>query len=111
MRLERVQNLIQQQIALLISQRKVADGRIGFVTITRVKVNADLSLAKVYYSYFGPLKDRKKTQVGLQNAAGFIRSKLYAVLHIKQVPVLRFTPDDSLAKGFDVLQEMNKTSE
>jgi len=111
MRLERVQNLIQQQVALLISQKKVADGRIGFITITRVKVNADLSLAKVYYSYFGPLKNRKKTQVGLQNAAGYIRSKLYAVLRIKQVPSLRFVPDDSLSKGFDVLQAMRDMTE
>eukprot|EP01047_Picozoa_sp_COSAG01_P000342 COSAG01_NODE_6_length_54687_cov_500.907599_11_plen_111_part_00 len=106
MRLERVQILIKQQIAHLISQKKVADGRIGFVTITAVKINADLSQAKVYYSYYGPLKNRKKTQTGLQAAAGYIRSKLYPILHIKQVPVLKFMPDDSLSKGFDITEQL-----
>ena len=111
MRLRRVEVLIQETIATLLSQKKVADGRIGFVTITSVKVNADLSLAKVYYSHFGVSKDRFKTNKGLQAASGFIHTQLCKKLHLKKVPTLRFIPDPSLEKGFEITEAIKDLSD
>ena len=111
MRLRRIEVLIQETIATLLSQKKVADGRIGFVTITAVNVNADLSLAKVYYSHFGSLKDRHKTHKGLSAATGFIHSQLCRKIHLKTVPKIRFIPDDSLEKGFENTQTIKNLSD
>ncbi|MEK9658088.1 MAG: 30S ribosome-binding factor RbfA [bacterium] len=106
MRKERVEVLLKQSIATLISQKKIADGRIGFVTITAVRVSPDFSTARVYYSHFGPLKDRKKTRDGLKTAAGYIQAQLSKQVYLKKLPKLHFYPDEGLAKGFEVTEAL-----
>jgi ribosome-binding factor A len=56
-------------------QRQVKDPRVGFVTITAVRVKPDLSRADVYYTVLGDERDRAATQAGLESAAPFLRSE------------------------------------
>ncbi|RCK10943.1 30S ribosome-binding factor RbfA [Bacillus licheniformis] len=53
--------------------RKLKDPRIGFLTVTDVRVSGDLQIAKVYISVLGDEKKREETLKGLAKAKGFIR--------------------------------------
>lgn len=95
-RADRVGTLIQEEISRLIL-RSVKDPRIGFVTVTRVKVSEDLRHASVYIaSAGGDIKQRQETLIGLKKAAGFLRGELGRRVTLRYVPELLFLLDDSL---------------
>lgn len=79
--------------------RSVKDPRVGFVTITTVRVTPDLSKAHVYYSTMG---DREETQQGLQRAAGFLRTETGRQVRLRALPELIFHYDDSYDRGHRV---------
>ena len=97
-RLTRLGSQIQEEISDII-RRKLKDPRLGFVSITRAKVSADLSYASVYFSVIGDEGDTERTMTCLEHAARFIRSELGRRLHVKRIPELRFFYDDSSVKG------------
>jgi len=92
-RTDRLSELIKQEIAELLVSGAIKDPRIGFVTITRVKVSADLSFADVYYSVMG---DWERTREGLEESKAIIRYHIGRELRIKRLPELRFHEDRSL---------------
>ena len=97
-RLSRLSGQIQEEVSDIIT-RKLKDPRVGFVTLTGVKVSADLSYASVYVSVMGNQQEVDQTLAGLEVAKSFIRSELAGRLHVRHIPELRFHLDDSLAKG------------
>lgn len=97
-RLARLAGQFQVEISDII-RRKLKDPRLGFVSVTRAKVSADLSYASVYFSVIGSKNDTERTMTCLEHAANFIRSELGRRLHIKRIPELRFFYDDSSVKG------------
>ena len=97
-RLTRLGGQIQEEISDII-RRKLKDPRLGFVSVTKVKVSADLSYASVYIGVIGTEGDTERTMKCLEHAATFVRSELGRRLHIKRIPELRFYYDDSSAKG------------
>ncbi|MEA3329025.1 MAG: 30S ribosome-binding factor RbfA [Candidatus Omnitrophota bacterium] len=112
-RLSRVAEIIRQEISELI-QKEVKDPRIGFITITGVKVTADLRFADVYFSVLGSDKNKKSTRIGLQNAAGFLRKAVGQRLRMRFVPEIRFRFDKSIeysAQIDDVLAKIKKEKE
>ena len=98
-RADRIGALIQEEISRLIL-RSVKDPRIGFVTVTRVKVSDDLRQAKIYFS---PAQagdaERREALMGLKSAAGFLRGELGRRLSLRYAPALLFFLDDSLEEG------------
>ncbi len=52
-RVERVGQEIQAAVADIFARGMLRDPRVGFITITGVKVSPDLRVAKVYYSMIG----------------------------------------------------------
>ncbi len=96
MRLERVNQLIREEIALLL-QRELKDPRLGFVTVTEVDVAKDLRTAKVYVSVLGSEADWQASLQALEHARGFIRSWLTPRLRLRAIPHLTFQPDRSMA--------------
>lgn len=97
-RIGRLSDQIQEEVSDII-RRKLKDPRVGFVSITGVKVTADLSLAHVWVSVMGQAGDIEKNLSCLSGAAGFIRAELGRRLRIKRIPELRFHYDDSTIKG------------
>ena len=97
-RLTRLGSQIQEEISDIIT-RKLKDPRLGFVSVTRAKVSADLSYASVYFSVIGDEGDSERAMLCLEHAANFIRSELASRLHVKRMPELRFFYDDSSAEG------------
>ena len=96
--------MIQEEISrLLISG--LHDPRIGFVTITEVRVSGDLRHARVFVSAYTEKAEREASIAGLNAATGFIKRELGQVLRLKFVPDLEFVLDETL-DGAQRLEEV-----
>jgi len=94
---DRVGDQIRQELSEILSRGEVHDPGIGFITLTRVQVTADLQLARVYYTSLGDPEARKKTARALERATGFFRRQIGARLQLRRVPELEFRFDESIA--------------
>jgi ribosome-binding factor A len=72
---------------------KLKDPRIGFVTVTGVRVTADLRHAWVYYTAFGDESARRATRAGLRSATAHLRSAIGRQVRLKFLPELEFEED------------------
>ena len=93
---DRVGDQIRQELSELLSRGAVHDPGIGFITITRVRVSADLQVAHVYYTELGDPKARKETAKALGRATPFFRRQIGARLQLRRVPELDFRFDESV---------------
>jgi ribosome-binding factor A len=94
-RAERLAVQISREIGniLLLEMR---DPRLGFVTVSRVEIDQEIAVAKVYVSIMGDDKERKGALIALNRSSGHVRSNLAKKLHIRQVPEIRFVLDLNL---------------
>ena len=100
-RAERVAMLIKEELASILS-RGLKDPRIGFVTITDVKMGDDLRYARVFYSVLGDEKVREETAKGLEAAHGFLQRDIANTLKLRFTPRLSFVLDASLDVGMKI---------
>jgi ribosome-binding factor A len=95
-RRERVAHRIQVELAALLL-REARDPRLHTVTITAVRVTADLRQARVYFRTLTPQATPREAQAALRRAAPFLRGALGRTLGMRVTPELRFeydtTPD------------------
>lgn len=91
-RVRKVQDRIQETVARLVG-RRIKDPRLGFVTITDVRVTGDLQHASIFYTVLGDEDDRRATARALESAKGLIRSEVGKALGIRLTPSLEFIPD------------------
>jgi len=109
-RIERVNNLIRQEISELL-QRQVKDPRLGsFVAITEVSTSPDLRYAKVFVSRIGSEEEKRETLKVLAAASGFLRNELARRLRMRRIPELNFEWDDSIERGAHLLDLIDKVS-
>jgi len=109
-RIERVNNLIRQEISELL-QRQVKDPRLGnFVAITDVSTSPDLKYAKVFISCIGSEAERKVTISVLATASGFFRKELARRLRLRRIPELSFQWDDSIERGSHLLELIDQVT-
>ena len=107
-RIERVNNLIRQEVSELL-QRQVKDPRLGsFVTVTEVSTSPDLKYARIFVSRIGDEGEKQETLNGLAAASGFLRSELAKRLELRRVPELRFQWDNSIERGAHLLTLIDK---
>ena len=107
-RASRVGDQIHAELASLLT-RAVHDPGIGFLTITSVKVSADLQQARVYYTSIGDDKAKRESARALDRATPFLRRQVGQRLRLKRVPELTFFYDESIEQGDRVeriLQEL-----
>ena len=81
----------------MLSRGAVHDPGIGFITITRVKVSADLQMARVFYTSLGDEKARRDTARALDRATPYLRRQVGGRLQLRRVPELEFRFDESIA--------------
>jgi ribosome-binding factor A len=105
----RVADLIRVELAQLLS-REVHDPGIGFVTITRVSVSADLQLARVFYTALGDEKTRERSAQALHRALPFLRRQIGSCLRLKRTPELALQYDDAV-EGQDRIEQILKDLE
>lgn len=72
------------------------DPRIGFATVTEVRLTPDLRTARVYVSIYGTDEERSASVAGLTAAAGFLKRQLSRRMRLKYTPSLIFVHDDTL---------------
>lgn len=109
-RADRVSEEIREVLAEEIP--KLKDPRIGFVTVTGVKVTPDIRHAWVRYTVFGDERDRAGTRAGLRSATPFLRGAIGKQVRLKAIPEIEFEEDASikLAERIDqVIEEIHRT--
>jgi len=96
-KINRIESILLKEISYILAN-EIKDKNIDFVTVTAIDVTNDLSFAKVYVTV---LEDEKKetTMKALNDASGFIRSKLFNRVDMRNVPELTFVYDESIAYG------------
>jgi ribosome-binding factor A len=102
---------VGEQIRRELSQlfiEGLKDPRIGFVTVSTVKVSPDISLATVNYTVMGSEKELRDTEIGLQQSAGWIRKELASRLKLRHMPNLRFLHDKNLENSFYIQSLLTK---
>ena len=93
---DRVGDQIRQELSELLARGDDHDPGIGFITVTRVQVTADLQLARVYYTTLGDQDARRDTAKALQRATPFFRRHVGGRLQLRRVPELEFRFDESV---------------
>ena len=107
---DKVGGVIKEEISQMLL-REIKDPRIGFVTITRVKVSKDLRFVKVYFSVLGDQSAREDSLRGLNSATGFMRRELGRRLRLRYVPDIVFSFDPSLehmGRLAELIQEIHE---
>jgi ribosome-binding factor A len=95
---------IRSELASLLA-RDVHDPGIGFVTLTRVQISADLQQARVLYTALGDDKARTASARALERAAPFLRRQIGSRLRLKRSPELKFIYDESV-EGQDRIERI-----
>jgi ribosome-binding factor A len=95
-RVERIAEQIREELSQMLAT-EVSDPRIGLVTITRVKVTGDLSLARAYWTLIGDRAERDRTEKALARAAPFVRHLLSGRMSLRRVPEVQFLFDEATA--------------
>ena len=84
------------RIRVLIAERLekgLRDPRLGFVTITDVRVTGDLQHASVFYTVLGSEEERIASGEAHTSATGLLRSEVGRQLGVRLTPTLEFIPD------------------
>jgi ribosome-binding factor A len=91
----RIEARIRERVAYCI-EFELNDPRTGFITVTKVEISDDLSVAKVFYTVLGSEGVRSRTAHMLEDASGFVRRQVARVLKMRRVPRLVWLYDDSI---------------
>lgn len=100
-RTERIAELIKVELGRLILT-KLKDPRLGFVTITRVIMSADLRNARVMYSVMNRKEDDDPTAKALESARGFLQHEIASDLKLRLTPRLSFHLDTSVEHSMKI---------
>lgn len=74
-------------------ERGIKDPRLGFVTITDVRVTGDLQHATIFYTVYGSDEERADSAAALKSATGMLRSEVGKNITARLTPSLEFIPD------------------
>ena len=96
-RMLRINEAVRQVVSESVSD--LTDPRLGFVTITAVRVARDKRSAKVFYSVFGSEDDKRATGAALNAAQGLIQRRVASSVKIHSTPVLEFVFDDTVGEA------------
>ena len=91
-RARKLADRIQVIVAQMIDTR-IKDPRLGFVTVTDVRVTGDLQHASVFYTVLGDAEARAGSAVALESAKGLMRSEVGKQTGVRLTPSLEFVLD------------------
>ena len=102
---------LADRIRVILAERLdkgLRDPRLGFVTITDVRVTGDLQHASVFYTVLGSEEEREGSSQALKSATGMLRSELGKHLNVRLIPSLEFIADaipENAGQIADLLRE------
>ena len=91
-RVRRIADRIHVVVAEML-ERRIKDPRLGFVTVTDVRLTGDSQQATIFYTVLGEDVDLTTSAAALESAKGLIRSEVGKQLGTRHVPTLTFVPD------------------
>lgn len=100
---------LADQIKSIVAQmleKRIKDPRLGFVTITDVRLTGDTREATVFYTVYGDEAARAGSAAALRSATGLIRSTVGKRLGLRYAPSIAFVLDalpESVASIEDLL--------
>ena len=74
-------------------ERRIKDPRLGFLTVTDVRLTGDSQQATIFYTVLGEEDDLANTAAALESAKGLFRSEVAKQLGMRQAPSLMFIHD------------------
>jgi ribosome-binding factor A len=102
-RTQKAAEAIREVVSLAILA-DLKDPRISDVTVTYVEVSRDMRQAKVYVSVMGNDTKQQLSLRGLQNAAGFLQSKVAKRIDTRYTPRLTFVLDLGVKRSIEISQ-------
>jgi ribosome-binding factor A len=108
-RTEKVQKVVREVLGDAIQALK--DPRVGFVTVTGVRVSADLRHARVAVSVLGDEAARKESLAGLDSAKPVLRAELGRQIRMKYLPDLTFVLDEGADRAERIEQLLHRIHE
>ena len=111
-RVRKIADRIQVIVAQML-ERRVKDPRLGFVTITDVRLTGDTQQATVFYTVLGEDTDLMSTAAALESAKGLLRAEVAKQLGMRHAPSLTFVPDEipGAARHLDEVLAQAKASD
>jgi ribosome-binding factor A len=109
-RIGKVAERIQQIVATRL-EKGLRDPRLGFVTITDVRVTGDLQHASIFYTVYGSDEEREASGAALKAATGMLRREVGKGLSIRLTPTIEFIADalpESASQMAALLEEARK---
>ncbi len=91
-RVRKIADRIKVIVAEML-ERRIKDPRLGFVTVTDVRLTGDTQQATIFYTVFGEEEELAGTAAALESAKGLIRSEVGKQLGMRHVPSLEFIHD------------------
>lgn len=101
-RKKKLEELIKRIVAEAFI-REIKDPRIGFVTVVRVELTKDYSIANVWVSVIGNENEKKRSLKGMISASGYIQYIVGKNIRLRMTPQIRFHLDTSLEEGTRLL--------
>lgn len=74
-------------------ERGIKDPRLGFVTITDVRVTGDLQHASIFYTVYGTDEERADSAAALKSATGMLRTEVGRNITTRLTPSIEFIQD------------------
>jgi len=111
-RVRKIADRIQVIVAEML-ERRIKDPRLGFVTVTDVRVSGDTQQASVFYTVLGEEEQVVGSAAALESAKGLIRSEVAKQLGMRHAPSLTFVPDaiPEAARHLDEVLALAKASD
>jgi len=110
LRHQKVVAALKKEISNIV-HNELKDSRLGFVTIMRVDLTADLRYARVYFSVLGEEKEQKSTQEALESAKPFIRCLIAQRINLRFVPEITFKLDQAVEYSIRIQKVIDKIKE
>ena len=110
-RLQRVEELLRRAVADILIRGDLRDPRLAntaAISVTAVRVSADLGSARVFIDVLDPSLDRARVLKALNSASQAFRGKLGSKIRLKRTPSLRFEHDDSIIQGQRIEQVLEE---
>ena len=103
---ERITEIVARRL-----DKGLRDDRLGFVTITDVRVTGDLQHATVFFTVYGTDEERQNSWDALKSATGMLRSEVGRNITARLTPSLEFILDalpETSAHIEDLLAQANQ---
>ena len=85
---DRIKEIVAKRI-----DKGLRDPRLGFVTITDVRVTGDLQHASIFYTVYGSEEERRDSALALKSATGMLRTEVGRNITARLTPSLEFIHD------------------